>query len=124
MLVDYEGQWQPIRTPRTGGSGRFRVVYQFHQAYGQFPFKAGVRDRQVGFPYRDGYSGAVEVVVRLTHEPPGFFEVICLGLTEDAQTQAGSHIRLRPLDSGRRLSTNGESIRRAVRAFALQSQAM
>lgn len=64
VLVYYQGQWQPIRTPRTTGSGRFRVVYQFHQAYGQFPFKAGVRGGQVGFPYRGGYSRAVEVIAQ------------------------------------------------------------
>jgi len=64
VLVNYQGQWQPIRTPRTTGNGRFRLVYQFHQAYGQFPFKAGVREGQVGFPYRGGYSRAVEVTAR------------------------------------------------------------
>jgi 5-hydroxyisourate hydrolase-like protein (transthyretin family) len=61
VLVYYQGQWQPIRTPRTSSTGCFRLVYQFHQAYGQFPFKAGVREGQVGFPYRGGYSRAVEV---------------------------------------------------------------
>jgi 5-hydroxyisourate hydrolase-like protein (transthyretin family) len=64
LLVYYEGQWQPIRTPRTTGAGSFRAVYQFHQAYGQFPFKAGVRGGQAGFPYRGGYSGAVEVTAQ------------------------------------------------------------
>jgi hypothetical protein len=64
VLVYYQEQWQPIRTPRTSGTGCFRLVYQFHQAYGQFPFKAGVRDGQVGFPYGSGYSRAAEVTAR------------------------------------------------------------
>jgi hypothetical protein len=61
LLVYYQGQWQPIRTPRTDSMGRFRTRYQFHHAYGQFPFTAGVRGGQVGFPFRGAYGTRVEV---------------------------------------------------------------
>lgn len=63
VLVYYLGQWQPIRTPRTSGSGRLRVSYRFNRASGQFPFRLRVRDGQVGFPYGEGCSDWVEVVV-------------------------------------------------------------
>jgi hypothetical protein len=64
LLVYYQGQWQPIRTPRTTSTGRFRLMYQFHNAYGQFPFKAGVRGGQAEFPYRGAYSRSVCVLTR------------------------------------------------------------
>lgn len=54
VLVYYLGQWQPIRTPRTSGSGRLHVSYRFNHASGQFPFRLRVRDGQVGFPYGEG----------------------------------------------------------------------
>lgn len=63
VLVYYLGAWQPVRTPRTSGSGRFRVSYRFHQAYGEFPFRLRVRDGQVGFPYGGDWSAWVGVVV-------------------------------------------------------------
>jgi hypothetical protein len=63
VLVYYLGTWQPIRTPRTSATGRFRVRYRFHQARGQFPFELLVRDGQVGFPYGEGCSGWVGVVI-------------------------------------------------------------
>jgi 5-hydroxyisourate hydrolase-like protein (transthyretin family) len=62
VLVYYLGQWQPIRTPRTGPEGRLRVRYRFHQATGQFPFRLRVRYGQIGFPYGEACSGWVEVV--------------------------------------------------------------
>jgi hypothetical protein len=62
VLVYYLGQWQPIRTPRTGPAGRLRVRYRFHQATGQFPFRLRVRYGQIGFPYGEACSGWVEVV--------------------------------------------------------------
>ncbi len=62
LLVYYQGQWQPIRTPRTNGSGRFHVVYQFHHANGQFPFRTSVRGGQAGFPYRGARSRSVCVL--------------------------------------------------------------
>jgi hypothetical protein len=62
VLVYYQGQWQPIRTPRTSGSGRFRLVYRFQHAYGEFPFEVGVRGGQVGIPYMEGRSRRVDVV--------------------------------------------------------------
>jgi hypothetical protein len=63
VLVYYLGQWQPIRTPRTSGSGRLRVSYRFNHASGQFPFRLRVRDGQAGFPYGEACSEWVEVVV-------------------------------------------------------------
>lgn len=63
VLVYYLGAWQPVRTPRTSGSGGFRVTYRFHRARGVFPFRLRVRDGQVGFPYGGGCSPWVEVVV-------------------------------------------------------------
>jgi hypothetical protein len=63
VLVYYLGAWQPIRTPRTSGSGGFRVSYRFHHAYGEFPFRLRVREGQVGFPYGGGWSAWVGVVV-------------------------------------------------------------
>lgn len=62
VLVYYLGQWQPIRTPRTGPEGRLRVRYRFHQACGQFPFRLRVRYGQVGFPYGEACSKWVEVL--------------------------------------------------------------
>jgi hypothetical protein len=61
VLVYYQGEWQPIRTPRTTSTGRFRLTYQFHRAYGRFPFKVGVRSGQLGFPFRGAYGTRVEV---------------------------------------------------------------
>jgi hypothetical protein len=61
VLVYYQGGWEPIRTPRCDGSGRVRVAYRFHRAYGRFPFRLRVRRGQVGFPYGDGVSRWVEV---------------------------------------------------------------
>jgi hypothetical protein len=63
VLVYYLGQWQPIRTPRTSSAGRFQVSYRFNHAFGQFPFRLRVRDGQVGFPYREGCSKWVSVVI-------------------------------------------------------------
>ena len=63
VLVYYLGVWQPIRTPRTSGDGRFRVSYRFHRAFGEFPFRVRVRDGQVGFPYGGGWSRWVGVLV-------------------------------------------------------------
>jgi 5-hydroxyisourate hydrolase-like protein (transthyretin family) len=62
VLVYYLGQWQPIRTPRTSGAGRFQVSYRFNHATGQFPFRLRIRDGQAGFPYGEGCSEWVEVV--------------------------------------------------------------
>lgn len=56
VLVYYQGAWEPIRTPRTSPSGRFRLRYRFHHAIGQFPFALRVRDGQMGFPYRQARS--------------------------------------------------------------------
>ncbi len=63
VLVYYLGQWQPIRTPRTSGSGRLRVSYRFNHATGQFPFRLRIRDGQIGFPYGEACSGWLEVLV-------------------------------------------------------------
>jgi 5-hydroxyisourate hydrolase-like protein (transthyretin family) len=63
VLVYYLGQWQPIRTPRTSGSGRLQVSYRFNHASGQFPFRLRVRDGQVGFPYGEACSEWFEVVI-------------------------------------------------------------
>lgn len=62
VLVYYLGAWQPIRTPRTSGAGRFRLSYSFHQARGVFPFRLRVRDGQAGFPYGGACSEWVEVL--------------------------------------------------------------
>jgi len=61
VLIYYLGEWQPIRTPRTGQNGRLRLNYRFHQATGQFPFRLRVRYEQIGFPYGEACSGWVEV---------------------------------------------------------------
>lgn len=61
MLVHYRGSWQPFRTPRTNGRGRFRVTYQFQGGVGRFPFRAEVPAGQAGFPYAAGHSQAVDV---------------------------------------------------------------
>jgi 5-hydroxyisourate hydrolase-like protein (transthyretin family) len=61
VLVYYLGQWQPIRTPRTGPDGRLRLNYRFHQATGQFPFRLRVRYGQIGFPYGEACSPWVAV---------------------------------------------------------------
>jgi 5-hydroxyisourate hydrolase-like protein (transthyretin family) len=61
VLVYYLGQWQPIRTPRTGSDGRLRLNYRFQQASGQFPFRLRVRYAQLGFPYGEACSPWVAV---------------------------------------------------------------
>ncbi len=52
LLVRYRGRWQPIRTPRTGPAGRFRISYVFQGARGVFPFKVTVPGRTGGVPLR------------------------------------------------------------------------
>jgi hypothetical protein len=64
LLVRYLGSWQPLRTPRTDSSGRFRVAYQFQGALGSFPFRVEVPDGQAGFAFATGYSPAVSVSTR------------------------------------------------------------
>ncbi len=61
LLVHYRGQWVPFRAPRTNAAGRFRSVYQFQGASGQFPFRAEVPAAQAHFPYATGYSNIVRV---------------------------------------------------------------
>jgi hypothetical protein len=61
LLVRYRGHWEPLRTPRTGPDGRFRVAYQFQGAVGRFPFRAEVFGGQSGFPYGTGQSEGVDV---------------------------------------------------------------
>lgn len=61
VLVYYLGAWQPVRTPRTDSFGRLRVLYRFHRARGEFPFRLRVRDGQVGFPYGEACSDWVSV---------------------------------------------------------------
>ncbi|HEX3692640.1 MAG TPA: carboxypeptidase-like regulatory domain-containing protein [Solirubrobacteraceae bacterium] len=62
LLVHYRGRWVPFRTPRTNSQGRFRVNYSFQGGVGRFPFRALVFAGQVGFPFGDGESRAVEVL--------------------------------------------------------------
>jgi hypothetical protein len=64
LLVRYRGRWEPLRTPRTGADGRFKVPYQFQGALGRFPFRAEVFGGQSGFPYETGHSEAVSVITR------------------------------------------------------------
>jgi hypothetical protein len=61
LLVRYRGRWEPLRTPRTGANGRFRVAYQFQGAVGRFPFRAEVFGGQSGYPYVTGHSESVDV---------------------------------------------------------------
>ena len=61
LLVRYRGRWEPLRTPRTGANGRFKVAYQFQGAVGRFPFRAQVFGGQSGFPYATAYSEAIDV---------------------------------------------------------------
>jgi hypothetical protein len=61
LLVHYLGHWEPFRTPRTDGEGRFRVIYQFEGAVGRFPFKAEVPAEQADFSFSEGTSAAVSV---------------------------------------------------------------
>jgi len=61
LLVRYRGQWQPIRTPRCGRDGRFRIPYVFQGARGSFPFRVSVPGGQAAFPYAAGTSGVVLV---------------------------------------------------------------
>ncbi len=62
VLVYYLGQWQPIRTPRTGADGRVQASYRFNRATGEFPFRLRVRYGQDGFPYAETCSRWVEVL--------------------------------------------------------------
>jgi 5-hydroxyisourate hydrolase-like protein (transthyretin family) len=64
LLVHYRGHWEPLRTPRTGPDGRFKVPYQFQGAVGRFPFRAEVFGGQAGFPYATGASKSVDVKTR------------------------------------------------------------
>ncbi len=61
LLVRYRGSWQPIRTPRTGPGGRFRIAYVFQGAYGSFPFQVRVPGGQAALPYTAGSSRIVTV---------------------------------------------------------------
>jgi hypothetical protein len=61
LLVHYRGRWEPFRTPRTNGRGRFHVTYQFQGGVGRFPFRAEVPAGQAGFPYAVGHSQVVNV---------------------------------------------------------------
>jgi hypothetical protein len=61
LLVHYLGQWQPFRTPRTDGAGRFAVSYRFQGGVGRFPFRAQVPAGQAGFPFSEGFSRAIAV---------------------------------------------------------------
>jgi hypothetical protein len=61
LLVHYRGAWQPFRTPRTDGRGRFSARYQFQGAVGRFPFRAEAPSGQAGFPYVQGHSSTVTV---------------------------------------------------------------
>jgi hypothetical protein len=61
LLVHYRGSWQPLRTPETSSTGRFKAKYQFHGASGQFPFRATVRAGQAAFPFATGSSKLVYV---------------------------------------------------------------
>ena len=61
LLVHYRGRWEPFRTPRTNGRGRFRVLYQFEGGVGRFPFRAEVPGGQAGFPFGSGDSQVVDV---------------------------------------------------------------
>jgi hypothetical protein len=61
LLVHYRGEWEPFRTPRTDGSGRFEVAYQFQGALGRFPFRAEVPAHQAGFSFSRGMSEVVDV---------------------------------------------------------------
>jgi hypothetical protein len=61
LLVHYRGRWEPFRTPRTNGHGRFRVIYQFEGGVGRFPFRAEVPGGQAGFPFGSGHSRVVDV---------------------------------------------------------------
>jgi hypothetical protein len=61
LLVHYRGRWEPFRTPRTNGHGRFRVAYQFEGGVGRFPFRAEVPGGQAGFPFGSGNSRLVDV---------------------------------------------------------------
>ena len=61
LLVHYRGRWEPFRTPRTNGRGRFRVLYQFEGGVGRFPFRAEVPGGQAGFPFGSGESRVVNV---------------------------------------------------------------
>ena len=61
LLVHYRDRWEPFRTPRTNGHGRFRVAYQFEGGVGHFPFRAEVPGGQAGFPFGSGNSRLVDV---------------------------------------------------------------
>ncbi len=61
LLVHYRGTWEPLRTPRTGPDGNFRVSYQFQGALGRFPFRGEVFGGQAGFPYTRGQSTTLDV---------------------------------------------------------------
>jgi hypothetical protein len=61
LLVHYRGAWEPFRTPRTDGRGRFSARYQFQGAVGRFPFRAEVPNGQAGYPYTAGTSPTVIV---------------------------------------------------------------
>jgi len=61
LLVHYRGHWEPFRTPRTDGNGRFSVIYQFQGSVGRFPFRAEVFGGQSGLPYTTGTSTPVDV---------------------------------------------------------------
>jgi hypothetical protein len=61
LLVHYRGHWEPFRTPRTDGNGRFSVIYQFQGSVGRFAFRAEVFGGQSGLPYTTGTSTPVDV---------------------------------------------------------------
>jgi hypothetical protein len=61
LLVHYRGRWEPFRTPRTDGAGRFDVAYQFQGALGQYPFRAEVPASQADFAFARGTSEVVDV---------------------------------------------------------------
>jgi hypothetical protein len=64
LLVRYRGAWEPFRTPRTDGFGRFHLAYRFQGAVGRFPFRAAVLGGQSGFPYAGAKSNTVDVSAR------------------------------------------------------------
>jgi hypothetical protein len=61
LLVHYHGHWELLRNPHTTRNGTFKVIYQFEDAIGRFPFAAEVPSGQANFPYTTGHSNTVNV---------------------------------------------------------------
>jgi hypothetical protein len=69
LLVHYHGHWELLRNPHTKRNGTFKVVYQFEDAIGRFPFAAEVPSGQANFPYTTGHSNTVNI--NTAQQPPG-----------------------------------------------------